>query len=217
MRCLKRCPGLHSGHAMPPCRHTNRGARDWQSLPLEVELICCVASAPAQRLTRDDMKNWTDQKRFVDVAGPFGMLPLLHWTDADEDAEVKGSACAVMRPVIAPHELIYLLVSLLRSRNPTNIHRSSQCVASSLFPRRSASLSSCTSNSGEPAHVHTSIAISGRFLPCCSYFWRLRLTTIWGCRPKEQQGLAELTRVMSLGKLPLPPEGHCVCSGPLQD
>lgn len=111
MRCLKRCPGLHSGHAMPPCRHTNRGARDWQSLPLEVELICCVASAPAQRLTRDDMKNWTDQKRFVDVAGPFGMLPLLHWTDADEDAEVKGSACAVMRPVIAPHELIYLLVS----------------------------------------------------------------------------------------------------------
>mmetsp|Transcript_30280 Transcript_30280/g.77746 ORF Transcript_30280/g.77746 Transcript_30280/m.77746 type:complete len:161 (+) Transcript_30280:139-621(+) len=64
-----------------------------------------------ERLTRDDMKNWTDQKRFVDVAGPFGMLPLLHWTDADEDAEVKGSACAVMRPVIAPHELIYLLVS----------------------------------------------------------------------------------------------------------
>jgi hypothetical protein len=55
-----------------------------------------------QRWTKDRAEDWPEQKRFVAVAGPFGMLPVLHWGDGstgdggnvdggDEDNEVSGS------------------------------------------------------------------------------------------------------------------------------
>uniref|UniRef100_A0A7S1SSP6 Glutathione transferase n=1 Tax=Tetraselmis chuii TaxID=63592 RepID=A0A7S1SSP6_9CHLO len=52
-----------------------------------------------ERWTKDRAEDWPEQKRFVAVAGPFGMLPVLHWGDGstgdggnvdggDEDNEV---------------------------------------------------------------------------------------------------------------------------------
>ena len=55
-----------------------------------VNRVCLtMADDPAQILGREEASDWPEMKRMVNVSGPYGQLPVLHWADSENGEEVR--------------------------------------------------------------------------------------------------------------------------------